>query len=58
MQGTKTRANKKMQSVAALIAGVSPESTQQLRTLLESIRQGYLDALPIAAAIVTLNDDP
>src|SRR3954468_22391475 len=58
MQGTKTRASKKIQSAAALVAGVGPEATQQLRTLLEGIRQGYLDALPIAAAIVTLNEDP
>jgi len=58
MQGTKTRARSKMQSVAALVEGVPPEVAQQLRTLLEGVRQRYLDALPIAAAIVTLSDDP
>src|SRR6185369_17877630 len=36
----------------------SPDIAQQLRGLLESVRQGYLDALPIAAAILTLGDHP
>ena len=58
MQGTKTRARKKMQTVAALVEGVTPEVAQQLRGLLEAVRQRYLDALPIAAAIVTLDEDP
>src|SRR6185312_10290030 len=50
MQGTKSRARSKKQSVVALVEGVSPEVAQQLRTV--------LDAVPIAAAIVTLSDDP
>jgi len=58
MQGTKSRARSKKQSVVALVEGVSPEVAQQLRTVLEAVRQRYLDALPIAAAIVTLSDDP
>src|SRR3954463_3763117 len=58
MQGTKTRALKKTPTVAALMEGVTPEIAQQLRGLLEAVRQRYLDALPIAAAIVTLTDDP
>src|SRR3954470_485732 len=58
MQGTKTRALKKTPTVAALMEGVTPEIAQQLRGLLEAVRQRYLDALPIAAAIITLDDDP
>src|SRR5436305_15150162 len=58
MQGTKTRARRKLQSVAALVEAVPPEVAQQLRTMLEAVRQRYLDALPIAAAILTLSDDP
>jgi diguanylate cyclase (GGDEF)-like protein len=58
MQGTKTRARSKKQTAAALAAGVTPEVAQQLRGLLEAVRQRYLDALPIAAAIVTISDDP
>src|SRR5436305_14189396 len=58
MQGTKTRARRKLQSVAALVEAVPPEVAQQLRAILEAVRQRYLDALPIAAAIVTLSDDP
>src|ERR1041385_4348630 len=58
MQGTKTRARKKPPTLAALVEEVPPEVAQQLRVLLEAVRQRYLDALPIAAAIVTLSDDP
>src|SRR3954462_13534826 len=58
MQGTKTRALKKTPTVAALMEGVTPETAQQLRGLLEAVRQRYLDALPIAAAIVPLDDNP
>src|SRR6185436_9004716 len=58
MQGTKTRARKKSQTVGALREGVSPDTAQQLRTLLESVRQRYLDALPIAAASLSLEGDP
>jgi diguanylate cyclase (GGDEF)-like protein len=58
MQGTKTRARTKKPTIAALIDRVTPEVAQQLRSLLEAVRQRYLDALPIAAAIVTLDDDP
>src|SRR3977135_1205640 len=58
MHGAKTRAGKKSQTVASLIEGVQPGVAQQLRALLEAVRQRYLDALPIAAAIVTLDDDP
>src|SRR5205085_11252 len=38
--------------------GATLEQAIQLRGVLESVRQGYLDALPIAAAILTLSDDP
>src|SRR5689334_3674239 len=58
MTGTRTRARSKAQTIAALVEGVSPEVAQQLRTVLEAVRQRYLDALPIAAAILTLSDDP
>src|SRR3954462_14172318 len=58
MQGTKTRAGRKSKTVGALVQAVAPETAQQLRALLEAVRQRYLDALPIAAAIITLDDDP
>src|SRR3954454_21534974 len=58
MAGTKTRSRGKSQTVAALVEGVTPEVAQPLRTLLEAGRQRYLDALPIAAAILTLSEDP
>src|SRR3954468_5367556 len=58
MQGTKTRAGRKSKTVGALVQEVAPETAQQLRAMLEAVRQRYLDALPIAAAIVTLDDDP
>jgi len=38
--------------------GASPALATQLQGLLETVRQRYLDALPIAAAIITLGDDP
>ncbi|MEA3045226.1 MAG: hypothetical protein QOH47_3064 [Sphingomonadales bacterium] len=38
--------------------GLSPALAAQLQGLLETVRQRYLDALPIAAAIITLGDDP
>ena len=37
--------------------GVPPELAPQFHTVLETVRQRYLDALPIAAAIVTIGDD-
>lgn len=37
--------------------GVPPELAPQFHAVLESVRQRYLDALPIAAAIVTISDD-
>src|SRR5437763_17215865 len=58
MAGTKTRERSRKQTIAALVEGVTPEVAQQLRSLLEAVRQRYLDALPIAAAIATLSDDP
>src|SRR5262245_22299344 len=38
--------------------GVLPKGVEpQLQTVLETVRQRYLDALPIAAAIITIADD-
>src|ERR1044072_9257853 len=39
-------------------ADVSPEAALQLVPILENVRQGYLDALPIAAAMITAGDEP
>jgi diguanylate cyclase (GGDEF)-like protein len=59
MQGTKARARRtRTDSDAPLAVGVSSELAPQLRNILETIRQRYLDALPIAAAIITLGDEP
>ena len=58
MQGTKTRARKKTPTAGTLPEGATLEQAILLRGVLESVRQGYLDALPIAAAILTLGDDP
>jgi diguanylate cyclase (GGDEF)-like protein len=37
--------------------GVPPELAPQFHNVLETVRQRYLDALPIAAAIVTISED-
>jgi diguanylate cyclase (GGDEF)-like protein len=37
--------------------GVPPELAPHFRQVLENVRQRYVDALPIAAAILTLGDD-
>lgn len=37
--------------------GVPPELAPQFHKILETVRQRYLDALPIAAAILTIADD-
>ncbi|HEX6375517.1 MAG TPA: bifunctional diguanylate cyclase/phosphodiesterase [Allosphingosinicella sp.] len=37
--------------------GVPPELAPQFHQVLETVRQRYLDALPIAAAILTIGDD-
>ena len=59
MQETKPRASRKSgASKPSLPDGISPEVFGQMRSVLESVRQRYLDALPIAAAIVTLSEDP
>lgn len=38
-------------------AGVPPELAPQFHQVLETVRQRYLDALPIASAILTLGED-
>src|SRR5690349_12919262 len=58
MEGAKTGARRKQtdgQSPPA--GGLSPDVTPQLQHVLEAVRQRYLDALPIAAAIITVSDD-
>ena len=61
MQGASTRARSK--GAARRLAeppprdGASPALSPQLYDVLEAVRQRYLDALPIAAAIVTICDD-
>jgi diguanylate cyclase (GGDEF)-like protein len=58
MQATTKRERAKSPDAASLPEGVSPELAGQLQNMLETVRQRYLDALPIAAAILTLSDDP
>ena len=50
--GTRKRAKASIEGTARQ-ADVSPEAAHQLVAILENVRQGYLDALPIAAAIIT-----
>ena len=58
MQAAKRARGKSPTVEAPLVEGASPELAAQLRGLFETVRQRYLDALPIAAAILTLSDDP
>ncbi|MEA3011919.1 MAG: hypothetical protein QOD42_464 [Sphingomonadales bacterium] len=58
MQGAKTR--KRGRAPAGGLppeAGLPAEFGPQVQKVLEMVRQRYLDALPIAAAIITVNDD-
>ena len=58
MQAAKTRAGGKASVGDALPHGAVPsELAPQFQAVLESVRQRYLDALPIAAAILTITDD-
>jgi diguanylate cyclase (GGDEF)-like protein len=53
--GTRKRGKASLEEAAREV-DVSPEAAHQLVSILESVRQGYLDALPIAAAMVTAGD--
>jgi diguanylate cyclase (GGDEF)-like protein len=58
MQGAKTGARgKRTDGQPPPIGRLSPEIAPQLQHVLEAVRQRYLDALPIAAAIITVSDD-
>ena len=58
MQATKARGSRKKAADASPAhGGVPPELAPQFHDVLETVRQRYLDALPIAAAIVTIADD-
>src|SRR6218665_2372132 len=58
MQGAKTGARGKRTDGQPPPAEALPaEFAPQLQHILEAVRQRYLDALPIAAAIVTISDD-
>ena len=58
MQGSKTGAKRKHADGAPPpSSGVPDGLSPQLWHVLESVRQRYLDALPIAAAIITISDD-
>jgi diguanylate cyclase (GGDEF)-like protein len=58
MQAAKTRGRDKKAAAGTPPAeGVPVEFAPQLQSVLESVRQRYLDALPIAAAIVTIGED-
>src|SRR4051812_44156923 len=58
MEAATTRGRRKPAPLPADAAAATPEFASQMRELLESVRQRYLDALPIAAAILTLADEP
>jgi diguanylate cyclase (GGDEF)-like protein len=58
MQAVSTRGRKKSQAGVSPPFDVPAQLAPQLRQALETVRQRYLDALPIAAAIVTLADEP
>ncbi|GAA4819796.1 hypothetical protein GCM10023232_15930 [Sphingosinicella ginsenosidimutans] len=52
---------KQLKPVAINAAGqvaTPPDLVQRVTAVIEAVRQGYLDALPIAAAIVTLDSEP
>jgi len=58
MQGAKTGARgKQTDGRPPPSDGLPPEVAPQLQHVLEMVRQRYLDALPIAAAIITIADD-
>lgn len=50
------RSRKKLEAAVASETELPAEFVPQLTDILESVRQGYLDALPIAAAIITVGD--
>ncbi len=57
MQDAKTRGRGKAGSAVPMHGAVPAELADQFNSILETVRQRYLDALPIAAVIVTLADD-
>src|SRR6185436_6060443 len=58
MQAAKARATAKMPAeTTPPYDGVPTELMGPIQSILETVRQRYLDALPIAAAIVTITDD-
>ncbi len=58
MQGAKTGVRGKQTDGRPPPAGVLPPGIDpQLQHVLEAVRQRYLDALPIAAAIITVSED-
>ena len=58
MQGAKTGARRKQTDGKPPPGeGLPAEFVPQIQHLLESVRQRYLDALPIAAAIITIGGD-
>jgi len=58
MQAAKTRKGaKSVGGQRAPHEGVPPELAPHFHAVLETVRQRYLDALPIAAAIVTVGED-
>jgi diguanylate cyclase (GGDEF)-like protein len=59
MQAAKPRVRRKLSEAAVEpYSGLPVEAAEHLRDLLETVRQRFLDALPIAAAIITIVDHP
>jgi diguanylate cyclase (GGDEF)-like protein len=54
----KSKQSRAMARIRRSWPGVGPEMVEALTSIVESVRQGYLDALPIAAAIITEGDEP
>ena len=57
MQRAIKRSRRKLEAAVASETALPAEFVPQLTDILESVRQGYLDALPIAAAIITVGED-
>ncbi|HEX8572682.1 MAG TPA: bifunctional diguanylate cyclase/phosphodiesterase [Allosphingosinicella sp.] len=58
MEAAKSRARgKSAAEEAPRLGGVPPALAPQFQNVLETVRQRYLDALPIAAAILTIADE-
>jgi diguanylate cyclase (GGDEF)-like protein len=54
----KSKPSKRVPDAARAWPQITPEIVEKVTGIIEGVRQGYLDALPIAAAIITEDDEP